>query len=335
MRAIAARSLIAAVLCFTALRAQTASPPSYRHVVESFLTTPNAAIEQMLAMDATELARAVHDASGADSGWSSETLEAAMLMHTDAAIGIGGDDPEKAWANIQLAQALSDGIVRDPENTWFVHQWYTVVTAAFQHDARAGAMRERWRQQGWYHTAAAMDRARFLEGGGAMPNTETPSQAPDVEIYDALHFRLAVPYFEEALAGDVLAAAVHLGRIQMLRGHDAEARRLFDRAAGASHTRTTVYLANLFLGSMDERDGHPDAAQRRYRTALAALPRAQSGHMALTALLARGGRSDEARVVLAELYSKAPKFDPWWTYLPPDTRDFAMVLAELHAEIGQ
>jgi hypothetical protein len=126
-----------------------------------------------------------------------------------------------------------------------------------------------------------------------------------------------------------------MGRIQMLRGNDAEARRLFDAAATDSQSRVTRYLANLFLGSMDEREGHPDAAERRYRAAMGFLPRAQSGRPALTALLARSGRGADGARILTDPESRRPSFDPWWTYINPDVRDFASLLAELHAEIVQ
>jgi hypothetical protein len=57
----------------------------------------------------------------------------------------------------------------------------------------------------------------------------------------------------------------------MLRGDDTLARRLFEQAATAL-TPSTRYLAHLFLGSMDERDGDPASAERHYLAALGAFP---------------------------------------------------------------
>jgi hypothetical protein len=328
MRGLAAREIIAAALCFTALRAQTAAPRSYRQVVDSFLTTPNAAARAMLAMDPTELARAVHDAARADSGWSSETLEAAMLMHTDAAISIARDDPDKAWANIRVAQDLGDAVVRDPELTWFVHQWSGVVATAFRGDQRVSPFVSRWHAQGWHHVMAAMDRGRLFERDAALMQYVSV----DTETFDHPLFRNAIHEFQEVVASHVLVGALHLGRIQMLRGHDAEARQLFESAAG-SHVRGVRYLANLFLGSMEERGGRPDAAEQRYRAGLLEHPRAQSGRIALASLLARSGREEEGRAVLRRTDAGPPSFDPWWSYIAPDARNFAVMLAELHAEI--
>jgi hypothetical protein len=83
----------------------------------------------------------------------------------------------------------------------------------------------------------------------------------------------------------------------MLRGDDTLARRLFEQAATAL-TPSTRYLAHLFLGSMDERDGDPASAERHYLAALGAFPYAPSGHLALGALLARSGRTREAAGVV-------------------------------------
>lgn len=71
----------------------------------------------------------------------------------------------------------------------------------------------------------------------------------------------AVSNFESAASAGVLVAAVHAGRLLMLRGDDTLARRLFEQAATAP-TPSTRYLAHLFLESMDERDGDPASAER-------------------------------------------------------------------------
>jgi hypothetical protein len=115
--------------------------------------------------------------------------------------------------------------------------------------------------------------------------------------YDAAELGRAVSNFESAASAGVLVAAVHAGRLRMLRGDDTLARRLFEQAATAL-TPSTRYLAHLFLGSMDERDGDPASAERHYLAALGAFPYAPSGHLALGALLARSGRTREAAGVV-------------------------------------
>ncbi|HEX4565573.1 MAG TPA: hypothetical protein VH138_03035, partial [Vicinamibacterales bacterium] len=122
----------------------------------------------------------------------------------------------------------------------------------------------------------------------------------EVGVYDPDAFRQAEPFYRQAVAAHLEIAAVHLGRIELLRGRVDEARQLFEQAAYDSHWRTTIYLANLFLGSVDEHDNEWMSAERRYKAAVAAIDTAQSGRLALAAFLGRNGRSVEAARLLAD-----------------------------------
>ena len=121
----------------------------------------------------------------------------------------------------------------------------------------------------------------------------------------------------------------------MVRGDDTLARRLFEQAATA-RTPSTRHLAHLFLGAMDERDGDPASAERHYLGALGAFPYAQSGRLALGALLARSGRTREA----AGVVGRTPPgnlerllFDPWWLYMPADPFDPSSTMTAMYAEV--
>ena len=127
----------------------------------------------------------------------------------------------------------------------------------------------------------------------------------------------------------MLVGALHLGRIELLQGHDAAAVPLFERAAGASD-RSVVYLANLFLGAMAEREGHLDDAERRYRAAEKIFEFGQTADLALTELLMRTGRgADASRVIDAMLKRRemGALFDPWWLYLSVFDNPAAMLHA--------
>jgi hypothetical protein len=156
----------------------------------------------------------------------------------------------------------------------------------------------------------------------------------DITIYDPAPFRQAIPLLERGVADGFSVAAVHLGRIQMLRGRDAEARRLLVSAARDQTSRVNRYLANLLLGSLDEQDGAPLGTETYYRAAREALPHAQSARLALSAFLERAGRSAEARQVVGDA-GATPAYDPWWSYTRVTSRDHAIVLSELHAEVSR
>jgi hypothetical protein len=318
------RALIAAAVLVAAhVSAKTQDGAAdYRAVVEQFGTTPGTAVERLLAMPPDAVARAVHDAARPGSGWTADALERALLMHGDASAALAKSQSADAGREMALADELAVAAARLPGSEWFVHRWYKVFTAS----ANAKTLEEHWHQQPWYHGAVAVDRARQLESEGGHTLVR-----PDATVYDPPAFSRAVPLLEQGIAAHLHVAALHLGRIQMLRGNDTEARRQFDTAAGDHGSRVNRYLAYLFLGSMDERQLNPQGAETRYRNAVATLPRAQSGRLALAAILARTGRGDEAHGAFVDTAPGAP-FDPWWTYfyIP---REESSIVAELHAEV--
>ena len=324
--------------------ASTKSVADYRLIVATYPRNHNDAIQRMLAMADADVNAAIRDAARTESGWTPQQLDAAMLVHTEAALFLFREHDDAAGTkHLRRAQDLGDAAARDPENSWFVRRWYDAITDASRAGAAPGAyvLATRLPEQVWYRHTEMIDRARHLERAGASPGAfGFGHHATDAEVYEPPAFLQAVSHYESVLIGRpaLLIAAVHLGRLQMLRGRDADARRLFESAAAGSTSSVTRYLAHLFLGSLDERDGHVDAAERHYRAALDAVPGAQSGRVALAALLARTGRGAQAEKVLSGPGMDAPAprtFDPWWAYLPGDERDFAVILAELRTEIRQ
>jgi hypothetical protein len=311
----------AALMASVSLIAASNGADDYSSVVEQFATSPNAAVEKMLAMPRDEVERGVHEAARADSGWTTDAIDRALLMHGDAILMLTKDRRDTGL-QLTLADELALAAARRPGNEWFVHRWFKAVTAK----AAAKVLEAHWRQQGWFQTATIVDRARELELDG--DNVEL---RVDTEVYDPTPFRQAIPLLEQGVAAHFSVAAVHLGRIQMLRGNETDARRLLASAARDETSRVTRYLANLFLGSMDEREYTP-AAEDHYRRALEALPRAQSGRLALSALLARTGRDADARRAITDS-GPSPFYDPWWSYFRGTARDSVFILAELHAEV--
>ena len=97
-----------------------------------------------------------------------------------------------------------------------------------------------------------------------------------------------------------------------------------------------AYLARYFAGQARERLKQLPEAERAYRGALAATPRAQSASFALSALLGSHGRRTEAAALIdAALTANPIAFDPWRAYGEADARFWPVLIAQLHEEIAK
>jgi hypothetical protein len=105
----------------------------------------------------------------------------------------------------------------------------------------------------------------------------------------------------------------------MLQENSGEAAAFF-RAALTDVDPAVRYLAALFLGTLEERDRHFDAAEKLYRDAVRYLPYGQSAPLALSELLSRTGREADARRVLSTrlLRMNAEVLEPFWAYGPEE-----------------
>jgi tetratricopeptide (TPR) repeat protein len=146
----------------------------------------------------------------------------------------------------------------------------------------------------------------------------------------------AATFFRSALEHEpaMLDAALHLGRVEMLMNHEEPAAALFARAA-ASTRPSTVYLAELFAGSIDERRGHFAEAETHYRRAAQVFSPGQASVLALAELLGRTGRAHESSLAIDGLLDRRTRgvvLEPWWTY---DRRERVPDLRYLRADVSQ
>jgi hypothetical protein len=127
-------------------------------------------------------------------------------------------------------------------------------------------------------------------------------------------------------------ASVRLGAVMLRQGATTDAVAMFERAE--SHTRDpwVLYLARFFKGRALELRKRPADAERAYRSALRAMPHAQSGVMALATLLAKDGRRREAASLTADMLA-APPMDPWRAFADADDRFWPELIARVRAEI--
>jgi tetratricopeptide (TPR) repeat protein len=144
-------------------------------------------------------------------------------------------------------------------------------------------------------------------------------------------FRAALdvdPAFEDA--------RLHLGRVLGLRGQARAAANELARIPESSEP-VLRYFAALFLGRQHEALGDPAAARDDYRRAAALYPRAQSPHLATSALARRSGDRAGANAAIAPLLAlpadAAARDDPWWAY-GSDPRNADKLMREMYRVLG-
>ena len=357
MRAAAALGL-ALTLVAPSLQ-QTSSPLTYRQIVDRYRSAPNDGVERMLRMTEAARKEAIDnavlgadalgaDASGADASdaWTWEELAGAAMMHTDAGIYFltRKEPPGTHLADAERLIARSVRVA--PAQSAFARRWYTMTQGTLQRFGDEGAaksfathFRDRFRDTpqrakalAAYHDGVVAEydgcrKGEFLTIAGV-----TESGGNMVQRYfvpAARHLNMALE-----LDPDLLDAALHLGRIRMLEGRDADATQQFERAA-QSTARPVAQLAHLFLGSLAERSSKWDEAEARYRRAIAVFPNAQSATLALAQLLDRRNRGAEAVQALAASVGRpgGAHFDPWWFYFEEAGAEPGALLALLRAEV--
>jgi tetratricopeptide (TPR) repeat protein len=122
-----------------------------------------------------------------------------------------------------------------------------------------------------------------------------------------------------AIHADASLAEAHLrlGRVAWRMGDAAEARAELEIALARSAEPRTSYLAQLFLGRLEEDAGRFRDAAARYEAAVASSSGHQSGHLALSHARLRLGEAAAARreveLALAAAERKTER-DPLWLY---------------------
>jgi hypothetical protein len=94
----------------------------------------------------------------------------------------------------------------------------------------------------------------------------------------------------------------------------------------------------LFLGSLAERDGDWDQAERHYRDAQSILPVGQAAALSLAALLDRRGLASESANTIASMFERTALrqiADPWWAYFNGLGQDPDVILRALRTEVSR
>ena len=342
------RPTSAAAVLMLALLPHGGQPPLYRQIVDRYRTSPNDGVERMLALAEPArregIERAVA-ASGTDA-WSWDELASAAMMHTDAGFyfltrhqpGI----PFLVDAEKLMLRALDSG----PGHDLYVRRWYGTVDAVLKSagdtvSAKTFASHYVDLSKKYPQRAKAFEayhRGVFAEYDGCQKG-EFLTITGLTESGGNLVQRYFVPAARElesalTLHPDLHDAALHLGRVRMLEGRDADATRWFQRAA-QSPSRGTAYLAHLFLGAFAERASRWTDAEAEYRAAAALFPTGQSAAIALAQFLDRRDQTAEGSHALMAIFapSRSRVVDPWWQYFEETGSDSSSRIAMMRAEV--
>jgi hypothetical protein len=325
MRSYASAALILLSAHLAIAPRASAQSASYRALVQSYREL-GAETNALRAISREAVVAAVDQAISRDNSWPWEELRAAAMLHSETCV-TAADKGSTCEFQIMQAERLLERTMRlSPRQEDFAWRWYHVMARVLDSLGQKSLARgiETQAAQKWHLDLA---RAAYLQGlelesRGSHEPVElrvTGSSAYDTAGARASHFAQAGELFTRALQQrpDLTVAALHLGRVRMLQGNGSEARTLFQSAL-TDVDPSVRYLAALFLGSLEEREGRFDGAEKLYRDAMQYMPYGQSAPLALSELLSRTGRETEARSALTArvLRMNAQVVEPFWTYGP-------------------
>jgi hypothetical protein len=282
-------------------------------------------------------------------GWTAVELEAAAMLQTDACLRLVKTE-RKSDARVQLDAAgtlMRAAVARDAAQVDYAVRWRDTVSGLLDaYGEKDLAKRLATSGHEWWPQSKTESAARTAFADGLTHEIRAavegrlsgppPTHAFVIPPDATSALRLAAGDYERALEIEpgFAEAALHLGRVVMLLGRDADSvPRLRDASTAADPA--VRYLALMFLGAVNERARRLDAAIDQYRQATEAFRWGQSAPLAISHALMRAGRDGEARDVLTDYFNatRGRACDPLWTYLADPSTDLGPTLDTLRAEI--
>ena len=245
---------------------------------------------------------------GAANVWQRIPIEAALMLHSDAAQEVRGEGRLPRLhesAAVEIARLMK----QDPSRRTFARRWYEAMAGLAQGENRWGEALE-WAERGLedYPDSAGMHLVL-----GSIEET----------LGARLGFRAHLETAERALRSAVAAdpslgeARLRLGRVCWRLGETTEARSFLQDVLDRKPERETALLAHLFLGRLDEDAGRLDEATQAYEAALALDPSAQAARIALSHVRLRRGDTASARAEAETALGFSGyrlRQDPFWLY---------------------
>ncbi|OFW10597.1 MAG: hypothetical protein A3H96_25820 [Acidobacteria bacterium RIFCSPLOWO2_02_FULL_67_36] len=308
----------------------------YRALVDAYAEHDKSAVRELLQWNDKQIVTVLTrlDTPGDPlRPWSARRYKAAIMLHTDAALQLFDANEETMQHQLDAAVALAARAQQNDAGDVgeFASRWSIAVSRLLRDRLRP---RTAERFLGEIRKALPDDAGVLFESGTLAEELATAYAFEiDLAMTDAMRRRTvetivervlqrrkerletAARWLEEALAVQATESArLHLGRVRMLLGEDAEALRVFGNLE-SSEDPGVAYLAPLFTAAVHERQGHLDEAAAAYGRAHARYPRGHSAVIGLSAVQQRTGKGDASRESLQSLLAQpAEPDDPWWWY---------------------
>jgi len=326
---VARRTFFAALLTgvvFTpwALSAQLPSSTPYAHVLDLYRAGQiDTALKELVTLtpdqiesDRAALLRGFDKGKLDSSVRAAASMRLAAMVHTEAAMALRERDIIGWKRHVGIARAYVEKLARlRDQQVPLPRMWWVLMMTYLQGQFDLSAAAELGDRA---HDTVGDSPELFLAIGATQEMGWTWHHEADVAAPFKGDLKDAERAYRNSLAAqpDFLEARLRLGRVLTLRGDMDGAL----KSLGEIGDRTEPafrYLARLFEGDAFERRGDLAEAERRYLVATAALPAAQSAHVALAhvrhAIGARTEAAENVRVT-AGATSTPNTEDPWFWY---------------------
>ena len=245
---------------------------------------------------------------GAANVWQRIPIEAALMLHSDAAQEVRGEGRLPRLhesAAVEIARLMK----QDPSRRTFARRWYEAMAGLAQGENRWGEALE-WAERGLED---------FPDSAGMHLVLGSIEETLGARLGFRAHLERAERALRSAVAADpsLGEARLRLGRVCWRLGETTEARSFLQDVLDRKPERETALLAHLFLGRLDEDAGRLDEATQAYEAALALDPSAQAARIALSHVRLRRGDTASARAEAETALGFSGyrlRQDPFWLY---------------------
>jgi tetratricopeptide (TPR) repeat protein len=315
-----------------------------------YSSDPPGAIAAVLSWPAARFSEFVAGVSPVSAGPALMLLTDAAERARDTGPGAGAEDQ----AATEIARRITDDVSSGERPREFVRRWYVAVALLAQAETRWDDALA-WAERGTKTFPDSADllsiiasTEEVLAERGDPREPESPSLAArDIEgLEDARRARERQAHLERALKAVRAAVAaapqradlqVRLGRIFWKLGDLASARAILEPLTEHTHSGPDAYLAQLFLGRVEEDEGRLPEAARRYEGAVALENQSQTARLALSHVeLALGDGATARREASAAIRSAGHRGarDPFWLYPWGTSGQARASLATLRREVS-